>query len=44
MRWDRHQQMDMIPVYRPGVNNHLMAQGNFPQQLPGTMANISAQY
>lgn len=44
MRWDRQQQMDMIPVYRPSVNNHLMAQGNFLQQLPGTKADIPARY
>jgi hypothetical protein len=43
MRWDRQQQMDMIPVYRPGMNNHLMAQRNFPQQLPGAKADIPAQ-
>jgi hypothetical protein len=37
---DRQQQMDMIPAYCRSVNNYLMAQGNFPQQLLGTKATF----
>ena len=40
---DREQQVNMVTVYRPGVDRHLLATADFPQQLPGTKPDIPNQ-
>src|ERR1035438_5837565 len=43
VRRDREQQMNMITVYRSGVDRHLVATADFPQQLSCTQPDIPNQ-
>ena len=43
MRRDREQQMNMVTVYRPRVDRHLVATADFTQQLSCTQPDIPNQ-
>ena len=40
---DREQQVNMVAVYRTGVDLHLVTTADFPQQLPCTQPDIPNQ-
>src|ERR1035438_9383251 len=43
VRWDREQQVNMVTVYRPGVDRHLVATADFSQQFPCSQPDIPNQ-
>ena len=36
--------MDVVPIDRTGVNDHLMRSRRFPKQLPASVPNIPAKH
>ena len=43
VRRDREQQVNMVTVYRPGVDRHLVATADFTQQFPCSQPDIPNQ-
>src|SRR5664279_2378558 len=43
MRRDREQEMNVVTVYRPGVDRHLVASTDFTQQFPCSQPDIPNQ-
>ena len=41
--WNTYQHMNMIPIDRPGVDDHFFASRDFPEQLPTSLSDVTAQ-